>query len=188
MVHRALIASLSLGEGGQEMLTMPALKMIGDHISATERTAAQLEREVMDRYLVLFLENRVGEIFKGTIVGVTAIGIFVSLDESGAQGFIHKARLPGDYYELDPVHHRYMGRRTKRFFQLGDTVSIRLEGADARTSSTSFMLEEDKMSYPNSSKKPLKKLTEPKPRNPKTLKKKAVKKKRRRHKKPPPIE
>jgi ribonuclease R len=141
-VHRALIAAFALGEGGQDILPVNALKLVGEHISQTERTAAQMEREVMDRYLVLHLEDYVGHTFTATIVGVTGAGIFFALDGSGAQGFLHKSRMPGDYFVHDEENHRYYGSRTKRVFQLGDGLTVVLDAADARTSATMFSLPE----------------------------------------------
>ena len=141
-VHRALIAAFKLGDGGQDILPVSALTLVGEHISQTERTAAQMEREVMDRYLVLHLEGYIGHTFSATIVGVTGAGIFFALEGSGAQGFVHKSRLPGDYFNHDEENHRYVGRRTKRAYQLGDTLTVILDAADARTSATMFSLPE----------------------------------------------
>lgn len=156
-VHRALIAAFGLGDGGQDILPINALKLVGEHISQTERTAAQMEREVMDRYLVLHLEDYVGHTFSATIVGVTGAGIFFALDGSGAQGFLHKSRMPGDYFVHDEENHRYYGSRTKRVFQLGDPLTVILDAADARTSATMFSLPESTNDRPKrewSTKKP----------------------------------
>ncbi len=140
-VHRALIYSLGLGEGGQEQIPHSKLEQVGLHISSTERQAAQLERDVMDRYLVQYLQEYVGHTFEATIVGVTGAGIFFELDNNGAQGFIHKADLPNDYYIFDEERHRYYGKRTQRVFQLGSRLRVLLEAANAHTSSTLFSLE-----------------------------------------------
>jgi ribonuclease R len=178
-----------LGEGGQEMLPLGALKLIGQHISQTERTAAQMEREVMDRYLVLYLEDYVGRTFKATIVGVTAAGVFFALEGSGAQGFMHKSRLPGDYFVHDEENHRYIGTRTKRSYQLGNELIVILDSADARTSATLFSLPESANEKPKKSrdldkidrKKDDRKKTKYK-RGPKDTLKKPVKKKGKVHK------
>ncbi len=143
VVHRALIEALELGEGGQSMLPLEVLEMIGDHISATERVAATAEREVMDRYLASYLEKEVGKSFQGSIVGVSSAGLFIGLDDNGAQGFVPKSRLPGDYYIFDINLHRYIGSRTKRVYQLGQPVTVLLEAADSITCSIAFSLEEE---------------------------------------------
>ena len=140
-VHRALIEALELGEGGQDRIPLMELNEIGVHISATERQASQLEREVMDRYLVLHLEDYVGASFEATIVGVTGVGIFFELETNGAQGFLHKKNLPDDYYIFDEENHRYFGKRTHRSFQLGGKIRVVLDAADARSATTVFTLE-----------------------------------------------
>jgi ribonuclease R len=82
----------------------------------------------------------VGETFPATIVGVTKVGIFVSLDATGAQGLIHKRELPGEYYEFDQVYHRYVGTSTKRIYQLGQRVQVFVNNVNVVNCSTSFSL------------------------------------------------
>ncbi|RZI46485.1 ribonuclease R [Candidatus Finniella inopinata] len=137
IVHRGLIATLSLGEGGHDY-ALDMLETIGTHISTTERTAAVAEREVNDRLMTAFLETHLGEVFQGTIVGVTGVGVFISLNKTGAQGFIPKSRLGGDFYIYDADRHQYRGERTKKVYQLGQAVTVRLMEADSITCSTTF--------------------------------------------------
>ena len=158
IVHRALIAALDLGEGGQEPLPVESLEMIGDHISATERLATMAEREVTDRFHASYLESQVGTVFEGTIVGVSTAGLFVSLEKTGAQGFIPKSHLRGDYFIFDESHHRYVGSRTKKTYQLGQHLEVLLEVADPITCSIMFALVEGTNKKPN---KPFKKPTQP---------------------------
>ena len=61
---------------------------IAEQISNLERRAMSAERDATDRYLSSYLEGRVGAEFDGRIRGVTRFGLFVTLDESGADGFI----------------------------------------------------------------------------------------------------
>ena len=139
IVHRGLIASLSLGKDGHDYI-LETLENIGTHISATERTAVVAEREVNDRLMSAFLEAHLGEVFQGTIVGVTGVGIFISLNESGAQGFIPKSRLGGDFYVYNVDQHQYRGQRTKKIYQLGQAVTVRLDASDPISCSTTFSL------------------------------------------------
>ncbi|MBY0281695.1 MAG: ribonuclease R [Alphaproteobacteria bacterium] len=143
VVHRSLIASLGLGDDGQEPLPLEVLEMIGDHISSTERLASSAEREVMDRFHAAYLENQVGKDFHATIVGVSTAGIFVGLSETGAQGFIAKSHLPGDYFIFDEHQHRYIGSRTKTVYQLGQPINVILTSSDPVTCSITFSLIEE---------------------------------------------
>ena len=42
--------------------------------------------DAVDRYLAAFMSSRVGETFTARISGVTRFGMFVAVDETGAQG------------------------------------------------------------------------------------------------------
>jgi ribonuclease R len=139
IVHRAIISTLNLGKDGFTY-SLEDLQRISEHINVTERRAASAERDTMDRYVIAFLQNHVGETFPATIVGVTKVGIFVSLDATGAQGLIHKRELPGEYYEFDQVYHRYVGTSTKRIYQLGQRVQVFVNNVNVVNCSTSFSL------------------------------------------------
>ena len=98
IVHRALIRALKLGPDGlAEGTDTGALAEIAASISAAERRAMKAERETADRLIAHFLADRIGAIFDGHISGVTRAGLFVELDETGADGFV-PARTIGDEY------------------------------------------------------------------------------------------
>ena len=89
IVHRALIRALKLGADGlPDDTDALALAEIAANISVTERRAMKAERETADRLIAHFLADRVGATFDGHISGVTRAGLFVELDETGADGFI----------------------------------------------------------------------------------------------------
>jgi len=67
---------------------MSRLKEIGEHISDTERRAMAAERDAKDRYIAAYLSDRVGAKFPARINGVTSFGLFVTLDETGADGLV----------------------------------------------------------------------------------------------------
>ena len=92
----ALIRARKLGDGGlPETEDVRTLGEIAARISAAERRAMKAERETFDRLLAHFLADRVGATFEGRIAGVTRAGLFVKLDDTGADGFI-PARTIGD--------------------------------------------------------------------------------------------
>jgi ribonuclease R len=81
--------------------------------------------------------------FKGRINGVTRAGLFVTLDETGADGFIPMRSLGDDYYIHDETRHCLRGRRTGRVYTMGDAVTARLSEADTVTGSLQFALTGD---------------------------------------------
>ncbi|MDF1791149.1 MAG: ribonuclease R [Thalassobaculaceae bacterium] len=130
LVHRALIRGLKFGDDGLRPEDDGEFQEWGVHISTTERRAAVAERTTMDRYLARHLADRVGGIFAGRINGVTKFGVFVTLDETGADGLVPIRSLPDDYYDHDNIHHTLTGRSHGWVFRLGDRVEVRLVGAD----------------------------------------------------------
>ncbi len=136
LVHRALIAAFNLGAGGMDKEQAVRVEEICEHISATERTSMEAERNAVDRFTAAFLSTQIGAEFQGRISGVTRFGLFVVLQETGADGLIPIRTLPDDFYEHDERAHALVGRRTGRIFRLGAPVTVRLKEADGLTGST----------------------------------------------------
>lgn len=132
IVHRALIKGLKLGKGGLEKEHRDFQDM-GAHLSTTERRAAAAERDAIDRFTAGYLAIHVGSEFKGRITGVTRFGLFVMLDDNGADGLIPISTLPDDYYRHDEAAHCLRGDDTGREFALGQKLEVILTEADPIT-------------------------------------------------------
>ncbi|MCE2510157.1 MAG: ribonuclease R [Alphaproteobacteria bacterium] len=140
IVHRSLIRSLNFGPDGIAAETESKLADIGEHISLTERRAETAERDAIDRYATLYLKDRVGAQFSGQIAGVTRFGLFITLDETGADGFVPIRTLGWERFVHDEVHHRLTGERSGLTFRLGDRVRVQLAEANTATGSLLFKL------------------------------------------------
>jgi ribonuclease R len=144
LVHRALIAGL----GGPPLdLDRQSLEAIGEHISATERRAAEAERSAIERYRAMLLAGSVGNRFTARISGIASFGVFVTLPENGADGLVPISMLPGDYYERDARAQRWVGRNSGRVFRLGDEVLVRLVEADGIGGRLVFRIDEPAMGF-----------------------------------------
>ncbi len=152
VVHRSLIAALDLDTQKHSVIDLD-LSDVSDHISKRERTAMEAEREVQDRFMALYMKEHLGNIFSGTIVGVGIPGLFVELDDIGAQGLIHKNDLDGDFFILDEANHCYVGKRTRKTYQLGKRIKIMVTNADPIICSIGFSLVKEKTAH---EKKPVK--------------------------------
>ncbi len=139
LVHRALIRGYGLGEGGLES-DGSDFGDIGEHLSKTERRAASAERDAMDRYTTLFMADRVGASFGARINGVTRFGLFITLDETGADGLVPIRSLPEDYYDHDEQLHMLRGKRNGLTFRIGESVEAKLMEADVVTGGMVFNL------------------------------------------------
>ncbi|MGH6842406.1 MAG: ribonuclease R, partial [Methylocella sp.] len=126
VVHRALISALNLGPDGMAPIANDELAEIAAKISAAERRAMAAERETSERLIAAHLSAQIGASFQGRISGATSAGLFVRLDETGADGFIPAAMLGDDYFRHDPARHALVGSRTGEVHRLGDIVTVRL--------------------------------------------------------------
>jgi ribonuclease R len=126
LVHRALIVGLEPDDGALPAEAGARFAEIGEHISTTERRAAAAERDAVDRFTAAYLQDRIGGLFHGAINGVTRFGLFVTLDQTGADGLVPMSLLPDDYYDHDEPGHRLVGRRWGRSYHLGAAVTVRL--------------------------------------------------------------
>lgn len=141
LVHRALVKGLKLGEGPLEDDHKNFTEM-GEHLSVTERNAAGAERDAVDRFTALYLSEKIGAVMKGRINGVTRFGLFVTLNDTGADGLVPIRTLPDDYYIHDEHRHTLCGRENRLEFRLGDAVEVLIVDADPITGSTVFKIME----------------------------------------------
>ncbi|VAW15092.1 3'-to-5' exoribonuclease RNase R [hydrothermal vent metagenome] len=126
IVHRALIFALKLGEDGLAASQTQKLGEIAQHISATERRAMAAERETVNRLIAHYLSSKVNAEFAGKISGITRSGLFVRLNETGADGFVPAASLGRDYFRHIEEQQAMIGEKTGERFRLGDDVVVRL--------------------------------------------------------------
>ncbi len=140
IVHRALIAGLGFGKDGITPDEEKSLDETGAHISETERRSMIAERDTNDRYLSAYLSDRVGNEFDGSISGVARFGLFVRLDETGADGLIPASSLGREYYRYDEDRQTLTGSDSRRVLGLGMKVTIRLAEAAPITGGLVFEL------------------------------------------------
>jgi ribonuclease R len=129
IVHRGLIRGLNLGSDGLTDREIAELEGIAEHVTETERRSMAAERDAMDRYIAAFLEDHVGATFTGRITGVTRFGLFIRLDETGADGLVPVSSLGHEYFTHDDRAHALIGERTGQRYTLGRRVEVRLAEA-----------------------------------------------------------
>ncbi|MCE6077603.1 ribonuclease R [Agrobacterium vitis] len=126
IVHRALVGTLGLGEGGITSDEEATLADVAAEISTFERRAMAAERDTINRLIAHHLATRIGDEFDGQVSGVTKSGLFISLPQYGADGFIPVSTLGRDYFIYDEAHQALTGEKTGLGYQLGDSVSVKL--------------------------------------------------------------
>ncbi|MBV9736473.1 MAG: ribonuclease R [Acidisphaera sp.] len=138
LVHRTLIRGLGLGEGGLGADEPARFSAVAEHITATERRASFAEREAIDRYLAAYMAEKVGTTFDARISGVTRSGLFVTVADGGANGFVPVSTLPDDFWMHDERAQTLAGRRTHLVFRLTEPVEVRLVEANPITGGLLF--------------------------------------------------
>jgi len=150
IVHRGLITTLGLGADGLSDRDISKMKDTAESITFAERRAMAAERDATDRYVAAFLADRVGAEFAGRITGVTRFGLFVRLNETGADGLVPVSKLGGEYFVHDDRAHALVGERTGARWPLGMPVQVKLAEATPITGGLVFeMLSEPAAGDPN---------------------------------------
>jgi ribonuclease R len=126
--HRALLRELGLGEGS--LAAEEELPVLAEHCSAREREAAEIEYAADELCLAWLLDARLFElgwdaVFEGEVIGLIGSGLFARFGEV-FEGFLPARRLPGDYFELNPLGTALVGRRGGRTIRLGDRIEVRV--------------------------------------------------------------
>jgi ribonuclease R len=129
IVHRALIAGHGWGEDGLSAWDVENLEETAKLISDAERRSMMAERDTSDRYLAAFLADRVGAEFSGRISGVQRFGLFVKLDETGADGLIPIRAVGREFFHYDEASQTLTGSDTGQTIGIGQRVTVRLASA-----------------------------------------------------------
>jgi len=146
LVHRALVKALKLGKDGISNYDIGNMVNTAEHISNTERNSMIAERQSTERYIANYMSNKIDDEFEGKINGVHKAGLFITLNQSGGEGFIPISSLYGDYFHYDKEHHLLEGEHSHIILQLGDPVTVRLKEANPVSGGLIFELLHDKLS------------------------------------------
>ena len=138
LVHRFLNHYMT--KGNKISRSKADLEKVCEHISATERIAAEAERRSVKLKQIEFLQDHLGDEYNAIITGVTRFGLFVEITDYLAEGLIHVKDLEGDFYVYDEEKYSLIGRRNKKVFRLGDKVQVRLIRVDYDRSQIDFII------------------------------------------------
>ncbi|GGI87207.1 ribonuclease R [Legionella impletisoli] len=130
LIHRAIGHLLDNNPIDEFEYDEEEMSRLGKHCSATERRADEATREVVAWLKCEFMQDKLGQVFRGRISAVTGFGIFVELEEYYIEGLVHVTSLKNDYYSFDPTKHRLVGERTGQVYHLGDKMTVLVARVD----------------------------------------------------------
>ena len=129
IVHRALISGHGWGDDGLSQEDIDTLDQTAQHISETERRSMEAERDTTDRYLASYLADRVGVEMTGRVAGIARFGVFVKLDETGADGLIPIRALGREYFRFERDTNELVGEETGLVIRIGQRATVKLAEA-----------------------------------------------------------
>jgi len=106
------------------------MSRLGKHCSSTERRADDATREVVAWLKCEYMQDKLGQVFRGRISAVTSFGIFVELDDIYVEGLVHVTSLKNDYYSFDATKHRLICERGGHSYRLGDKMTVLVARVD----------------------------------------------------------
>ncbi len=95
-------------------------------ISRMERKAVEAERESTKYFQTLFVQDHIGEEFLGTVSGIAEFGLFVKMDDNYCEGMVPMNDIPGDRFSFNADKYCIIGARTKKEYNFGDKVKVRI--------------------------------------------------------------
>ena len=143
LVHRAIGHWVDRRKPGAFRYDNADMERLGKTCSTLERRAEEAARHVESRYKCAYMQDRVGEVFAGTVTGVTHFGLFVMIDELFIDGLVHVTSLANDYYHAEHGGLRLTGERTGTSYGLGDSVQVRVVRVDVDEAKIDFALVDD---------------------------------------------
>ncbi len=141
LVHR-LLKEIQAGEYTfqKQNQLLRRLPRIGEITSERERLADEAERASIKIKMIEYMQDKVGEEYEGLISGVVPFGFFVRLDSIFAEGLVRVSSLSDDYYLFDERRKRWVGRRTKKIYKLGDRTKVQVVRVDQDQKEIDFVL------------------------------------------------
>ena len=130
VLHRAIKHALNGPRRAPYRYPRERLVALGEHVSMTERRADDATRDAISWLKCEYMLDKVGREYRGTVTGVAAFGLFVTLDELQVEGLVHVSVLGRDYFHFDPAGQVLQGEHTGERFRVGDALQVRVIRAD----------------------------------------------------------
>ena len=144
MVHRLLAGYMNKEKPGKKEVFEQRCK----YSSEREQIATEAERSSIKYKMVEFMTDKIGNIYEGTISGVTEWGIYVEIDETKVEGMVSLRDITDDYFEFSEEDYCVYGRSSGRKFRLGDRVKIRVLRANLEQKTLDYGLVDDEDGKP----------------------------------------
>ncbi len=117
-----------------------AWETAGIHCSSNERRADEASRDVEAWLKCMFMRERLGEEYGGTVSTVTSFGLFIHLDGLYVEGLVHITELGGEYFRFDEARQELRGERSGLRYASGARVRVQVSRVDLDSRKIDFRL------------------------------------------------
>lgn len=139
MTHRLLQHYLDGGKSPKAEIYEEKCK----HSSQMEELASKAERDSIKYMQVKYMQDHKDMEFEGVISGVTEWGIYVEIKENKCEGMVRIRDIKSDYYIFDEKQYAIVGQSTKKIYQLGDDIIVKVKKTDLERKHLDFNLIEE---------------------------------------------
>ncbi len=136
MVHRMLEHYLAKGKSLDAKFYEECCK----HSSEREQLATEAERASIKYKMVEFMQDKIGNIYEGTISGITEWGMFVELTETKIEGLVSLRDIKEDYLVFDEESFSLTGKKSRQKFVLGFPVKVKVTRANLEQKQLDYTL------------------------------------------------
>jgi VacB/RNase II family 3'-5' exoribonuclease len=136
MVHRLLQHYLDGGKSPNQDIYEERCK----HSSQREFMASKAERDSIKYMQVKYMQDHKDTEFLGVISGVTEWGKYIEIIENKCEGMVRTKDIKSDYYIFDEKQYALIGQVTKKVYQLGDEVTVKVKNTDLERKHLDFNL------------------------------------------------
>lgn len=138
MVHRLLAHYLAGGESENKALFEGLCKQSSER----EQVASDAERASIKYKLAEYMQSRIGNIYQGSVSGVTEWGIYVEVEPTRVEGMVSLRDIKGDFFEFDEKNYCIIGKRSKKRYTLGDKVTVKVSKVNLEQKTIDYELVE----------------------------------------------
>lgn len=114
-----------------------------EHCSNMEKKAADAERASVKFKQAEYLSDKIGQVFEGTISGISKWGVYVMLNESKCEGLVAMKEINDDFYILDEDNFRLIGKTKGGIYQLGMSVKVKVDRVNLFKKQMNFLFVKD---------------------------------------------
>lgn len=136
IIHRLLESYLN----GGKTKNKEGLEKLCKHCSEMEKKASQAERDSIKYMQIKFLQSRIGKIYDGVVSGVTEWGLYIEIISNKCEGLVKIRSIKDDHYYYSEKKFALIGYRTKRSYQIGKKVKIKITKVDLEKKHADFVL------------------------------------------------